>query len=93
MDDDEVDQPGPSKPTLESASKPNINVVTVGDDEDEKVKEILDFQSFDRAFNVSSKNLPRRLRNSIPRSYFLIKSRFCHNRFSLYRTIVYQAYS
>ncbi|KAI6191141.1 ThiF domain-containing protein [Aphelenchoides bicaudatus] len=50
--EDEGDQPGPSTA--------GISVLTVQDDE-EKVKKVLDFQPFAAAFDVSTKNLKRRL--------------------------------
>ncbi|KAI6214409.1 hypothetical protein M3Y94_00264900 [Aphelenchoides besseyi] len=67
LDDDKDDEPGPSK-------KPrSIQTVTLQDD-NEKIKTAFKFATFAEAFDVSTKKLPRRLRSTVPRSYFLIKT-------------------
>ncbi|KAI6243681.1 SUMO-activating enzyme subunit aos-1 [Aphelenchoides fujianensis] len=67
-----------TKPKIQNAEldvdeEPAGPTVTIQDDE-EKVKMAYKFATFAEAFDVVSKNLPRRLRSSIPRSYFLIKT-------------------
>ncbi|CAD5227384.1 unnamed protein product [Bursaphelenchus okinawaensis] len=56
-----------------------VDVVTLESEEEEKEMVLFPFPTFSDAFDVSTKHLSRRLRNLVPRSFFLIKTLLKYN--------------
>uniref|UniRef100_A0A1I7RU12 ThiF domain-containing protein n=2 Tax=Bursaphelenchus xylophilus TaxID=6326 RepID=A0A1I7RU12_BURXY len=68
--------------TEESADNTKkVAVVTLESEEEEKTMMLFPFPTFSDAFDVNTKTLSRRLRNTVPRSFFLIKTLLKFNGF------------